>query len=169
MTDAEIQWQISFWEFTYLIDFFSCYLDFIQDKGFKFKMKYLSDSLISSSGEQWKRGRSMMSPTFSGSKMKQVLYPCLCLWICALQNGYGQCWGRDVVHFSSTARPGYQGVGERLKKLSGPSFHSQELIVTVSVTKEPIFIIGTFVGPLHPDDKWLWLMTSSRASRTKEG
>ncbi|XP_072031237.1 cytochrome P450 3A24-like [Amphiura filiformis] len=44
-----------------------------RDKTFNFKMPYLSDSLLSVSGEPWKRARSYVSPTFSGSKMKQMI------------------------------------------------------------------------------------------------
>ncbi|XP_072030560.1 cytochrome P450 3A18-like [Amphiura filiformis] len=38
-----------------------------------FSSPYLADTIIESTGEVWKRGRSYMSPTFSGSKMKQMV------------------------------------------------------------------------------------------------
>ncbi|XP_072050557.1 cytochrome P450 3A4-like [Amphiura filiformis] len=38
-----------------------------------FSMPYMADTIIEASGEVWKRGRSYMSPTFSGSKMKQMV------------------------------------------------------------------------------------------------
>ncbi|XP_072031761.1 cytochrome P450 3A24-like [Amphiura filiformis] len=38
-----------------------------------FSMPYMADTIVEASGEVWRRGRSYMSPTFSGSKLKQMV------------------------------------------------------------------------------------------------
>ncbi|XP_072031762.1 cytochrome P450 3A24-like [Amphiura filiformis] len=38
-----------------------------------FSTPYLAETILESTGEVWKRGRSYISPTFSGSKMKQMV------------------------------------------------------------------------------------------------